>query len=212
MIGSNFRTPDAVRHYLSESCRALVSKLTGLGEEYFAESTTVNTAASTATTALPSAAWKLLRLRTTIDGKRVALTKASVDEVDSEVTYEGWATGTKPKYRLRGQSLVWYPVPIAIHVVTVVYVPTAIFRDASGNAVTELTSEHDTFDGVFGWELWPVLSAAIKLKSDAGKDTAELRAEIATLEGDMLRAAAGRSDDAPPKIRDTYGGDDCEDA
>jgi hypothetical protein len=206
MIGSSFRTSEAIRHYLSESCRVLVGKLVDLyGEDYYSESTTVSTAASTPSTALPTGAWKLLKLRVTLNGERVTIDRASVDDLDSEGTYTGWLGGVLPTYRQRGSNLVWFPVPTAVHVVTLEYVPTAIFRDSSANAVTELTSANDTFDGIFGWELWPVLHTAIKLKTDNGKDANDLRLELAELEADMLRAAMNRSADAPKRVRTTWG-------
>lgn len=212
-VGSAFRDTAAFKRYLSASCRQLVSRLERISD-YWASSTTVNTTASVASTALPTDAWKVLALRVTIDGRRLRMDEASIDDIDIEVTPTGWANGIEPAYRIRGGSFLWVPIPTAVHVVTVDYVPTTIFRTAASAAISELTSDTDTFDGIFGWEQWVVLDTAAKVRSDEGKLEAAqaLRAEQQEVELELIQAAMSRNAESPERVRDTWrGGQDVED-
>jgi hypothetical protein len=203
LVGSAFRSQATIFEYLSASCRDLVSMLCRL-DDYWTATTTVNTVASTPSSAFPTAAWKLIALRVTLDGKRDRVPLASVDDVDMETSPLGWSGSRWPSYRLRGESLIWVPTPTAVHTVTVDYVPVAVFKNSGGTAISSLSATTDTFDGVFGWEDWVVLHTAIKLKSDGGKDTAQLQAELQAREASLVLAAQERAAEEPHKIRDTW--------
>lgn len=96
------------------------------------------------------------------------------------------------------------PTPTAVHAVTADYVPVAVFKNSGGTAISEFSATTDTFDGVFGWEDWVVLHTAIKLKTDTGKDTAALAAELQAREASLVLAAQERAAEEPNKIRDTW--------
>lgn len=102
MVGSAFRSQATIFEYLSASCRDLVSLLCRL-DDYWTATTTVNTVANTPSSAFPTAAWKLIALRVTLDGKRDRIPLASVDDVDMETSPLGWSGSRWPSYRLRGE-------------------------------------------------------------------------------------------------------------
>jgi hypothetical protein len=203
-VGSSFRSQATIFEYLSASCRSLASMMCRL-DDYWNQSTVLLTTADLAqTTVTTSAWWKVVTMRTLLDDKNVKLRRATVDEVGEEVTPTGWRAGIKPAYRLRGDRVLWVPTPKEIHTVTIEYLPTAIFKNAALSAITQMTTTTDTFDGVFGWEDWVILHTAIKLKSDAEKDIANLRAELAEREAEIVLSATERDAEEPQKIRDTW--------
>lgn len=210
LVGT-FRADSVLYQYISDSCRALVETLVDKHDEmYWARVETINVSADSLATAYPTAMWKLIMLRLTIDQTRRKLTRADLDEIDAEaVSLGGWSSGRWPRFRIMNQALYWAPIPRAAHTVTVYYVPTSIFLSSVDNPINELTAVGDKFDGVFGWDRWVVLDAAIKLLNDEKKDAGALMAERDLRWQEILTAAEGRSIDEPARVRDRWdGGDD----
>jgi len=210
-VGSSFRDSAAFKRYLSASCRTLVSKLERISD-YWATTVAIATVANTATTAVPTDMWKALSLRVTLNGTRVRLDEASVDEIDIEVTPTGWLSGDVPRFRVRAGSFYWVPIPTAVHSITLDYVPTTIFRNGA-TPISEFSADADTFDGIFGWEQWVVLDTAAKVLTDEGKgDAAQvLRQEQQMVLSELIQAASHRSGEDAPRIRDSWrGGSDYE--
>jgi hypothetical protein len=206
LVGS-FRDNARLRRYLSESCRSLVSQLVNEYEElYWCDEATVTTIADTQMSSLPVDAWKVVMMRVTLDGQRRAIAKAPVDAIDVEASsVGGWGGGGRvPRYRIIGRRIYWTPTPRAAHEVTLFYVPTAIFFDASGIPINELTSDSDYFDGVFGWEQVVVLDAAIKLLHDERKDSSALMQEWADRYAEVVASAQNQDATEPPRVRDTW--------
>lgn len=203
MVGSNFRSDATIYGYLSASCRDLVSMLSRLDDYWTATTVIFTTPSSQTSTNAVTGMWKLLAMRVTIDGKRGRIGRAKLDDLDAEVTPQGWSAQW-PAYRLRGESIYWVPAPLIAHTVTIDYLPTAIFRNSGGSPISELSAGTDTFDGVFGWEDWVVLHTAIKLKTDSGKDIQALKLELQEREASLLLAAEDRAAEDPEKIRDTW--------
>jgi hypothetical protein len=204
-VGSTFRSSATVRRYLSESCRTLVTMLADkIGEDWFSETTTVSTTANQAYSDLPAGVYHLAKLRVTLDGIRDAIDRADVDDLDTEVTLQGWHGSQWPEHRVRGSKIYWYPTPTAVHTVTLEYVPVNIFKDGSNVATAQLSADADYFDGVFGWEEWAVLHTAIKLRNDNKQDTAGLERELGTLTRQILTASKQRVGTTPKRVRDTW--------
>lgn len=215
-VGSSFRDSAAVRQYLSESCRALVTQLVDAYEDdYWSLSATLPTVpgqnwAALSTLASPQQFWKVVRLLVTINGTRDKLDLAGLDEIDTESTFgpKGWTNF--PKYRLRGANVWWSITPTAVHTVTVDFVPTQIFLTAALTTSADLIADTDTFDGVMGWDTWAVLDTAIKLRSDESKDTSALYAELYGADGAggvnerVMSAAAARVSSEPERVRDSW--------
>lgn len=205
MVGSAFRSQATIFEYLSASCRDLVSLLCRMDDYWWSLTIFATTSGSYTSTSQLTAAWKLISLRVTLDGKRDRIPLASVDEIDMEQSpYQGWSAERWPKYRLRGDAILWSRVPMASHIVTAEFVPIAIFKNSGGTAINALSATTDTFDGVFGWEDWVVLHTAIKLKTDAGKDITALKQELQEREASIVLAAQERMAEEPQRIRDTW--------
>lgn len=203
-VGSNFRAQSVIFEYLSASCRDLASMLSRIDDYYWATTIFFTTPNSQTSTGQVPGAWKLIALRTTIGNKRDRIPLASVDDLDMETSALGWSSERWPAYRQRGESIIWTPTPTAAHTITVDYLPVAIFKNAGGTAISSLTATTDTFDGIFGWEDWVVLHTAIKLRTDAEKDIAALKMELADREASLILAAQERSSEDVERIRDTW--------
>lgn len=210
-IVGTFRSDATLRRYLSESCRSLVSQLVDDYEElYWCSEATVTTTVDEKTSTFPTDAWKAVMLRTTIGNRRDKITKATIDDIDSEgQSLGGWSTGRWPRYRLIGRRIYWAPIPRAEHVVTVFYVPTTIFFNAGGTPISELSADTDYFDGVFGWEQVVVLDAAIKFLHDERKDASHLEQEWADRFAEVVTSAKSQHGTEPVKVRDTWRRGQC---
>ena len=128
------------------------------------------------------------------------------DEIDREIDSSGGWLTRWPKQRIIGRRIYWAPIPRAVHAVKLYYVPTAIFFNAVGAPITELSADTDYFDGVFGWETLAVLDAAMKLLSDEKKQSAELQQEWADCWATISAAAANQDMTEPVRVRDRWRG------
>ena len=206
LVGS-FRTDARLRRYLSESCRSVVSALVDEFDElYWAKIGTINTVDGQGSDDLPEDAWKLIMMRVTLGAQRKGISKASIDEIDREIDSSGGWLTRWPKQRIIGRRIYWAPIPRAVHAVKLYYVPTAIFFNAVGAPITELSADTDYFDGVFGWETLAVLDAAMKLLSDEKKQSAELQQEWADCWATISAAAANQDMTEPVRVRDRWRG------
>lgn len=205
LVGT-FRGDAVLYQYLSDSCRSLVERLVDEHQEmYWASVANAGISADAVSSLAPSDMWKLIMMRVTIDQRRDPIHQADLDEIDREaVSLGGWTAGRWPRFRLVGRSIYWVPVPRADHNVTIYYVPTGIFRTSIDGIINDLTASDDTFDGVFGWDRWVVLDAAIKLLSDEKKDTSVLQREADARMAEIMSAAANRALDEPAKVRDRW--------
>lgn len=203
-VSSTYRADSVCNRYLSESCRSLVSRLVDEYEElYWATSATVNTTANQLTTELPSDFWKLVTTRVELNGRRDPLRKADLADLDREATSRGGWTVAKPGYRIMGRQLYWEPIPRAVHTVTLYYVPTGIFFSTGGTPISEFAADTDYFDGVFGWESWVVLDAAIKLTNDEGgkRDQTRLLEELGRRWEEIAISAANQHGADPSRVQ-----------
>lgn len=206
MVGSTFRSSAVLREYLSESCRSLINLLVDLyGEDYWNTTQQLATVANQAYTAIPDDVFKVGYLRVTLDGERNRIPLGAIDDVDLEVApFNGWSSSLWPSFRARGNRVIWTRTPTAVHSVTLDYVPNAIFADADGDPITDLTDDDDTFDGIFGWHKWAVVDAAIKARSDNGKDVSALLLELKDCTREVQRSASNRVATEPERVRDTW--------
>jgi hypothetical protein len=208
LVGT-FRTDAQLMHYISESCRSLVSWLVDDYESmYWATRDTIFTTTNQLADDLPPYMWKLITMRCNLNGERIRIEQADLDELDAEYQdTRGWTTGFLPRYVLMGKKLYWTPIPQAAHSINIYYVSINLFESSIHDAKPELDTGTDTFDGIFGWDSWVVLDAAIKLLSDEKKDTTVLAAERELRKQEIAAAARSQQSDEAPKVRDRYNPD-----
>ncbi len=186
MVSSHFVDTTAggeLETYIQDAARELYDIIVkAYGEDYYYATSTVNTVANTATIAVPTNFYKLLGVDTTCPGATdpVALQPFNWNERNIDV-HGGWAV-TTPRYRLRANTIWFWPTPEAIYPVTIHYVPTMTAVDDGANV----------FDGINGWDEYIVLSTAIKCLAREESDTSQL-------EGELARCRQRIEDMAPPR-------------
>lgn len=142
---------------LNQGCAALWDALIAArGEEFFSTSTSITTTADTSSYSLATAVYILLAVRLDESGGYPLVKfnfheEAALREADS-------SHGRPTHYQLRrtgagASSLVLLPEHEANLTVSLLYVP----------AFTDMTADGDEFDGLNGWEDYPIDFAAHKM-------------------------------------------------
>jgi len=211
---SQFRTNLQIARYLNEANRQLTSRLIALyGQDWRHKNDTISTKAGEALYDMPADCFVAKFFRVTLDGYRIDIPRAGNDDIDTEVSAEGWSAGstdsTNVRHRMQGRQVRFTPTPIAVHTVTVHYVPTAVaWEEGYGSAddaeIDEMSADTDYIDSRFGWEEWVVIKAAIKVKTDQEEDITALKNELDELWQDIENTAGNRVTGSPEKIRSSY--------
>lgn len=112
---------------------------------------------------------------------------------------------TNVRYRLRGGSIWFIPMPAANTVLRLWYAPR----------FTPLVNGADTFDGINGWEEWIINDVAMKAKVKEESSIDDLMKLQASQEERLSHVMENRDAGAPPTVVDVsgsngwgYGGDD----
>lgn len=102
---------------------------------------------------------------------------------------------TNVKYRLRGGSIWFIPLPAASTVLRLWYAPR----------FTPLSASSDVFDGINGWEEWIVNDVAIKAKVKEESPIDDILKLQASQEERLSHVMENRDAGAPPTTVDVYG-------
>lgn len=139
------------------------------GDEFFGTSATITTVSGTSTYALPTTFMKLASSGiwwVPGTGENVRLHRYTPNQSLTMVPSQGWtwspygSSRTNVRYGLFGKQLRFLPTPLAVHNVTVQYIPYPIALSADG----------DTFDTLAGFEeaiIWDTVATCLaKQESD----------------------------------------------
>jgi hypothetical protein len=154
MQNSTFVSSTELDAVIDEAAAELYDQLASAeGADYFAKPHTFTTTAGTDTYALPADFYRLKRVRWMMSSsKGIPLRRASVDALDgydeSQGWFEGYHHGTNARYRIEGDSLVFVPIPRAVHTVKLVYLPPW------DRAATNMDVRN-------GWELYLIYAGVI---------------------------------------------------
>ena len=88
-----------------------------------------------------------------------------------------------PRFKIRGNGAntrIWFDPDPGANVYTLHYV----------TAAPTLVVGADTFDGVSGWEDWPILKVVISMLNKEKQDTRGIERELAAVEASARTAAA----------------------
>jgi len=189
-------TTTQVNALINESCSRFSALLcAAYGDDYFTTVATLSTVASTSTTALPSAFYKLrslIWLRGTDDP--VPIHRASIEDYArlSLLSARAW-TEEKPKYRFSvGSYLTWLPTPSAVYSVQCTYVATPV----------DLSADGDTAEVGPGWNEWIVADVCAKLAQSREEDPSVFLSERADSERRIKEQAPDRDETEPTAVRD----------
>lgn len=212
---SQFRTDTQIRRYLNSSNRELTGHLIRLySADYFDKEGTINTVSGTSSYDLPSDCFAVKTFRVTLsDGSRIAIPKATTDEIDIDTENSGWETfGVIPKHRIVQDQVRFIPTPRAVHDITVRYIHEAVFFDgADDSRIKEMADDDDYIQCYWNYEEWVILKAAIKVKHDQEEDSSALRWELDNIWKGIIAIANDRVTTEPDRIRDGYSNYDPRD-
>lgn len=216
---STFRTDNDIMRYLNESGY----KLTGLILANFPESNflyksnTISVTSGTTSYALPDDCFQPYLFRVTVDGERMDIPRADIEDLDMETSNAGWSRySNRPHHRIMGydnsgsggeeQMVRFMPTPTASYTVTCHYIPQAPFVNFSGTAtrLSDMSSGGHQFMSEWGWEEWLVLDTSIKIKNDAEEDASVLLRERAEWWDIIANLVKNRTVTKPHRIRDVF--------
>jgi hypothetical protein len=200
--GATARFPDAqLTKWINDGIAELwelINKVQGHAA-YYRSSSPFTTVGNVPTYALPADFYKLISVDVQTGSNNFTLTCRPYMESERN-RYKnltvGWIYGQPVYYQLQGQTVAFTPAPSGGYQVTLNYVPTSPILVADG----------DTFDGISGWEEYPILYASKKaatkdqdwdLKSALEGDLAAMRARIEEMSNER--------DDQPERPQDVIG-------
>lgn len=204
---SQFRTDTQIKRYLNTSNRQLTGKLLALyGADYLDTKDTIATVAGTTYYDLPSDCFTPKFFRITLDGIRINIPRATVDDIDIDDDTHSWGIrGIIPKHRVSKDQVLFTPTPNAVHTITVHYVTEAIaFEGGDDSRIEEMVNSDDYIQGYWNYDEWVVLNASIKVKDDQEEDPSLLIIEQEKIWKDIEAIAKNRTTTEPDRIRDAY--------
>jgi hypothetical protein len=183
------------------SARRLGAIIRRVDSDYFLTTATLTTIANVNEVSLPdnfsdlrSLAW----MRST--NERVPLELASVDDFDA-TSEDGESWQSAPRYRLTSGVVMLFPKPNAAYSLSVYY-DTGIYVSAT----TDIISCQP------GWDEWIVLDVASRVRTMEEKDAADILAERAKVEFDIVKQASSRDKYMSHQVRDLWEGGDFIDS
>jgi len=197
--------PGSASSFISETeCTRLVNlALTELydmlvaarGHEYYETvDASISTVNGTATINLPSTLYQLLGVHLQWSATDLEPVPALEHIQDRHwlVNLSTWGQHSPKAYRLRGTVLEFFPTPKTATVVALRHIP----------AMTDLSADGDTFDGVNGWDKLVALRVAMEMRAINERPYGDLE-KLYEREKDRIEGlAAERSAQAPKRIRD----------
>jgi hypothetical protein len=163
-------TTAAILRYVHASARELSGILED-GDWHFVATTPLVTVAGVATVALPLNFSQLVRLCWLRGaGDVLVLEPANLEGVHPRLNGQTW-DATRPRYRITGDKLEFFPPPDAVHSLELRYSSGAFIASAA-----------DTLMGQIGWDTWIIYNCCCLVKQRAGEDYAAFSAERERIE------------------------------
>lgn len=185
MENSAFVTDTEANRYINDSVKELFELLVvTYGQEYFYTSVTKNTLAGQQSYAMPSDAFKLLRVDVrTADGYEPLRPWKFPASLLGMPTTTRRAPARLPRYRWAGNALIFEPEPSGTHWFRIHYVQRPERMDDDTDPLAEFLDD---------WAEFIVLRAAIKCLAKEESDASELTTELTMLRAHIVTTA-------PPK-------------
>lgn len=197
MVNSTFITDSELNGYINNSIAELYDLiLQKYGNDYFVSSSNFNLVSGTDSYTLPADFLKLIGVDLALASNDFITLKPFMFSERNRYTstsLRGYYGASFYRYRLRGNNIIFNPIPNVTNQITVWYVPRP----------TTLTSDSDTFDGYNGWEEYVIVDAAIKCLQKEESDVSVLLAQKKALEVRIEEAAGNRDAGFSPRIVDT---------
>jgi hypothetical protein len=196
MVGSNFVSDTELTGYINSSAAELYDLLIAQFEDYKVTSGNISVVPSTSSYSLPTDFYKLLGVDLVVDsqGNAVTLKPFVFAERNAYMFTPTWnVVGLAYlRYHMIGDSIRFVPVPNQTQTVKLWYIP----------ALTKLSADADTLDGVNGWEEYVVVDAAIKMLAKEESSTEVFQKQKKELIDRINKMAANRDPGSPTRVTD----------
>lgn len=195
MEDSDFILDAEVTTYINASVAELHDlMIASYGNEYKVTAYTFSTVAGTATSALPSAFYKILGLDVQSGGDWHSLKQFNFNERNRTTDDVG---APSLRYRLIGDNIMFSPTPDAVYSMKLWYIPKA----------TALSSGSDTLDDLNSFAEYVIVDVAIKMLMKEESDVSVLLAQKEALKRRIEIMAQNRDAGQSPSISDIYAED-----
>lgn len=200
-VNSQFFTNEELNGYITGSYKELYDLLIQkFGDDYYvAAPYEFTTDGTNDTYDLPEDFYKLLGCDCQYNGSSngngwITLRQFMFQERNAYTlpNYQAFYGITNIRYRLRGNTIWFTPIPAAGQLLRIFYIP----RPA------DLTLDADTVDGVSGWEEYIICDAAIKCMVKEESDPSSFGAQKAAVLQRIESAAENRNAGAPQTVSD----------
>lgn len=202
MENSEFVSDSELNNYINASIAELHDILIqSYGSDYYVKSSTFNTAAGTASYALPSDFYKLQGVEAKVSGNSyITLKKFNFNERNRYETAIVWNLAGIPlaRYRIIGSNMQFSPTPDQIVEIKLWYTPVA----------TKLSADGDTLDDVNQFAEYVITDAAIKMMQKEESDVTILMAQKQALLQRITYASQNRDAGEPESVQDITAEDD----
>lgn len=198
MENSTFVSDAELNTYINASYAELYDLLVGVFEDYNLTSGNIAILANTSAYSLPSDFYKLRGVDLVLDalGNAVTLKPFNFQERNSYMFTPTWnVVGLSYlRYHIQGNQMKFVPVPNTNQTVKLWYIP----------AISRLSQDSDTVDGVNGFEEYIVIDAAMKMRIKEESDIQELVMQKEAMRQRIMSMAANRDAGSPEKVSDVY--------
>lgn len=196
MENSDFISDSELLSYINSSYAELYDLLVETYDDYYLTSAEETIAAGTSTLTLPATFYKLrgvdLKLST---NDYAALSKFNFNERNrlnsANFLFGSNSTTAASRYRLMGNTINLEPSDNAAGTYKVWYTP----------AITLLSTDTDTVDGVNGWEEYIIVDAAIKCLSKEESSTTVMERRKEALTRRIQKMASERDSGSPDSVQ-----------
>jgi hypothetical protein len=187
MVNTQFMTDAVINRWLNKAICDLHDVLIHVDPGYSTTSEDVVTTVGTDTYELPA---DFMQVRTVFRLDSAGIARYPIQPFGDQEAVGGMR-GMWPRYQIRGtgtdgQFIIFDPDPGA-YTYRVLYV----------TAAPVLAADDDEFDGISGWEDWPILRVAISCLNKEKQDSSALERELMRVE-QRARALAGMRDSGEP--------------
>lgn len=190
-----FVTDSELNGYINRSIEELYDLIISCyGTDYYVDSYDITLTANTDAYAIPTGMYQLLGVDLVIDQNNIITLKPFMFQERNQ--YRNYPAmpyqGNSYRYHLRGDYIVFQPIPTITNNIKMWYIPLA----------TILTNDSDTMKGFNGWEEYVIIDAAIKMALKQENNVEELYRSKNDMIARIKQMADNRDSGFPQRVQD----------
>jgi hypothetical protein len=192
---SKFVTDAELSGYINRSIGELYDLIISCyGNDYYIDAHTFNLVGNQQAYALPTAFYQMVGVDLVInDNNKLTLKPFMFQERNDYQNFPANAwQGINYRYHLRGDNIVFQPMPTTTNQITIWYIPLA----------TLLVNDNDVMKGFNGWEEYVIIDAAIKMQLKQEGSVEELYRSKQDMIARIKQMADNRDSGFPQRVQD----------